>query len=68
MATGALKRKSYRLPDFVAEEPEYHADRHLWWVVFLYKGHVFDNDLVVVINDRNSKTCMQNTAAYGPCT
>jgi hypothetical protein len=49
--------------------PEFHADTSAWWVRFAQTGSwvKVDGDMLVVIDDRTGRACVQQFAAVGQC-
>jgi hypothetical protein len=55
-------------PDAYAEPelPQYIASSRVWWVFYDRNIHPHSG-ILVVVNDRSERTCVQSGADYGQC-
>ena len=49
--------------------PEFHADTRVWWVRFeeTSSWRMVDGEMLVVVDDRTGRTCVQQLIALGKC-
>src|SRR5579862_8605940 len=40
IASEALRKQHIQMTEFAPSEPEYHADKHVWWVMFWFTGNI----------------------------